>query len=210
MIWTHFFDLLLKAGAFVLIIILALLIPGLMDDPIRGMVLIFVLWVLSLIFIVRTPGSWLYCRIRLKMPITFSQASKLNGVLSPNPFRFHIGGNKWLPMKEVLLVERDMRYQEALRIATAWLEERERINEERKQEMRNATGTSKIFTGLIVAAFVFCIVTAFAELPPATYYIRWYCRIFDTDRYPVLLIACLMILTIIGPIALIKKIKERS
>ncbi|MFM9986844.1 MAG: hypothetical protein ACKVOK_16510, partial [Flavobacteriales bacterium] len=210
MIWTHIFDLLLKAGAFVLIIIMAVLIPELMDDPIRGITFIMVLWVLSLVFVVRTPGSWLYCRIRLKMPVSFSQASKLNHLLSPNPFQFKLHGQEWLPLLDVLEVESEKRFDLAMEISDSWEAERAQKARQTKEELRNAPGKSKVFLILFGSVAAYCFIAAFAGLPPANYYIRLYCQILDTREYSVSLIACLIILTIIGPIALIKKLIQRG
>ena len=210
MIWTHIFDLLIKIGTFILIILLFLLIPGLIDHPFIGIIFILVLWVLSIVFVAPTPGSWLYCRIRLKMPISLSQASKLNRVLSPNPFRFNLDGQKWLPLLEVLEVESEKRYEEAMRVSNNWIAEREQKDRQKREEFSNASPASKTLTILIIGFIIFCFIAAFTEIPPANYFIRFYCRIFDTDRYPVMLISCLMILTIVGPIALFKKLIQRG
>ncbi len=208
--WTHLYDLILKFLSLILILFLVLAVPGLIDHPFIAFLFLSVLWSLSIIYVVRTPGSWLYCRIRLKMPVSFSQASKLNHVLSPNPFLFKLHGQEWQPLLEVLEVESEERFDLAMEIADIWEINRALKAHQTKKVLRNAPVKSKFILLIMGVVVAYCFIAAFAELPPANYYIRLYCQVLDTREYSVSLIACLMILTIIGPIALFKKLIQRG
>lgn len=70
--------------------------------------------------------------------------------------------------------------------------------------------TDKIFFYIAILVTTGSFFTTFFELPPATFLIELYCRIFDTDSYPVTLIGLILILIILIPLALLKKLYDNK
>jgi hypothetical protein len=64
----------------------------------------------------------------------------------------------------------------------------------------------KILQAVAVTIVVASFLTSLLELPPATFLIKYYCSIFDTDRYSPIVIGGIMVIVGLLPILLIKKI----
>lgn len=69
----------------------------------------------------------------------------------------------------------------------------------------NKTTSSKIFTVLFIVILIYSFIAGYFELPPATLLIRYYCQLFDTDKYPATLISLVFCLICLLPLVLVKK-----
>jgi hypothetical protein len=203
--WTHIYDLTVKIGVIVLSVITFTNTPYFEDYPILLISLSLAVSIFLYLIFLRTLGSYLYCRINLKMPVSLDRAKALNDALSPNPFSIY--GHEWLHLKEVKYLDDDKKYATALQMLEQW--RIEKITERKKQveDFKNASPLSKAYQVAIVLMAVVFLLTSFLNIPPASYVIRYYCQLFDTDEYSPILIGCLMILAALLPILLIKKMR---
>ena len=74
----------------------------------------------------------------------------------------------------------------------------------------NKTNSSKIFTALFILILIYSFIAGFLELPPAALLIRYYCQLFDTNKYPVALIALVLCFIGLVPLVLVKKIMDHK
>lgn len=113
LLYTHIYDLILKLiTLFGLIVLLAEC--SFFNERVVLLLSVFVVLFLTLYyFLIRTVGSWLYCRINLKMKLSLLQAAKLNAALSP------IAGT-WLPMLEIKNIKQEDKYNFALHLYENW------------------------------------------------------------------------------------------
>jgi len=72
----------------------------------------------------------------------------------------------------------------------------------------NKTTSSKVIAGIALLITILSFVVSFFELPPATYLIKYYCQVFDTDRYPMILIGGILMLICLVPLLVLKKIVD--
>jgi len=75
---------------------------------------------------------------------------------------------------------------------------------------KNKTTSSKIFLALFLLILIYSFIAGYFELPPATLLIRYYCRLFDTDKYPATLISLVLCLICLMPLLLVKKIVDHK
>ena len=70
--------------------------------------------------------------------------------------------------------------------------------------MKNSTIINLLnLSGVIV--FIYLIIASNFGLPPASYFIAFYCEIFDTNKYPPMMIAALLTLVYALLLLIIKK-----
>ncbi len=204
--WTHIYDLTVKIGVIVLSVITFTNTPYFEYYPILLISLSFAVSIFLYLFFLRTLSSYLYCRINLKMPVSLDQAKALNDALSPNPFSIY--GHEWLHLKEVKNLEDDKKYDAALQMLEQWKKEKTAERKKQVDDFKNAPPLSKAFQVVIVVITILFLLTSFLNIPPASYVIKYYCELFNTDEYSPVLIGCVMIFVVLLPILLIKKLRE--
>lgn len=201
---THIYDLIAKLGILFISIPVLINLPYI-DHPAFLFIMIALISVVFYIFFLRTLGSYLYCRLTLKMNIRFNEAKALNEALSPNPFRYF--DMKWLPLKEVKALEESKKYPAALELLAVWTEERKQRRQAQKDTFNNNPAFIKVLDVLTVLVCLGFLATSILDLPPASYVIRLYCHVFDTTHYSPMLIGMLMTLVVVLPIFFYKKSK---
>lgn len=77
-------------------------------------------------------------------------------------------------------------------------------------DSNNKATSSKIFTALFIVILIYSFIAGYFELPPATLLIRYYCQLFDTNKYPATLISLVLCLIWLLPLVLVKKIMDRK
>lgn len=193
MIWTHIYDLILKLFCLLAPIALLAQIPFLEQHNALLFVFSFILSGLSYYAFFRTLGSQLYSQLVLKMPLSFSEAKKLNAAFAPLiPFPF-----EWLPMKEIAQVEAHLKYEMALQILHEWQTENKLKRAQYLSHFSNSSLKTKIMTGLAYLTIAYLIVASFINIPPVSYLSAAYMGLFNTNEYyPILnmLVSCLLAL----------------
>ncbi len=208
MFWTHIYDLVMKIGVLFLSIIILHNIPFLEDKGIVVTCVSLIISVVSYILFLRTLGSYLYCRLSLKMPINFKQAEALNEALAPNPFPFT--NLLWLPLKEVKDLHVEHKYETAIALLYQWKLDKQRKREEQINQSKNNSPIIKGLERLSVVIVLASFATSFLKLPPATFVIQYYCNLFDTNEYSPFFISCIMTIVCLLPIILIKRKLENK
>jgi hypothetical protein len=206
MIWTHKYDLAIKIVtlvicAFIIYLITTLEIPALED---RGMLIALPIIGLGIIFYAlffRTIGTYLYCRLVLKMKIGFKQSAALNNAFAPNPFT----NLKWLPMIEIRGLDDDKKYEVALTILKNWENDNTKKRTVDKNDYKNQPTYGKLLYLVMFAIIIFSFLASLLEIPPATYLIQYYCKIFDTQEYSPVLIGAILTFVGLFPVLGIKK-----
>lgn len=202
MFFTHLYDRLIKvvfltAGT---CLIITLDLPQQMELP-AFIALVIAMFLLH-IAVLRTLGSYLYCRLRLNMPVNLRQAAALNNVLCPYPHEYP--GTGWLPLKEVKALDPELRYAEALKLKNSWYEQL-RLRKEQEEKGFADRGVNRrllmVICGMLAGFGVF---TLFAGIPPASWLIDLYCRLFDTVSYPPALIGMILVAIAFLPAAIIR------
>jgi hypothetical protein len=196
MFYTHIFDAVLKLGILFLMIVLFVQFPYFEDSVIKIMFAV-VIALLCYIFFLRTFGSLLYARFILKMKVSFWEAKRLNVALSPNLLKYP--NLQWLPLKEVKILAVEIKYTTALEIIYKWEQESLADKKIEIKKFNDSSNLSKTFQVLGVIYVIFCFVASIMELPPATYLIKFYCNLFDENKYPATLIALILILIVVVP-----------
>ena len=195
MVWTHFFDLLLKLISIIptFIIAIAAMMPYYTDEGpgILSVLLILAFWYVIYKYLFRTLATYLYCRISLKMKVSFEEARQLNEAYTP------IFGMKWLPMKELRNARNIDKYQVALGIFRAWDEERRQDRQQTWAEFNHSGLGTRALTVLKYLLIVYFCIAVINGWPPADFLISVYCRLFDTERYYPALIMIILILPVV-------------
>lgn len=200
MIWTHYYDLLVKISILFLSIFTLNLIPFFDGHEFYLTILSIILSTTFYILILRTFGSYLYCRITLKMAITIGEAKNLNDALSPFPLQH--GDLNWLPLTEIINVEHSKKYEAALILANQWKKSKMENWVKTKEQSKGLVRLIEISIGVI---FIGMLISSNLNLPPSNYFIELYCKIFNTNQYSPMLIGTLASLIFILPLILIKK-----
>ncbi len=204
MIWTHFYDLILKLGILFLSIFIFIQIPFIEERGVLLFVLVLLISVGSYILFLRTLGSWLYSRLTLKMKVNFQQAKSLNAALAPiNQIGYY---SKWLPLKEVQNFPSDQKYLAAQQMIQNWQQENKR-EAEQKNLSKPSIKKLEIVAAILV---ILSIVLSYLQLLPASYLIELYLYVFQTDRYPPVLIGIILIFLFFIPYILWLKIKKKK
>jgi hypothetical protein len=68
------------------------------------------------------------------------------------------------------------------------------------------SSTHKILQIIAVLVVIYSFVASFFELPPATIFIKYYCTVFDTDRYSPILIGGILVILGLTPLIVIKQL----
>lgn len=204
MIWTHIYDLIVKLGTLFLSIFALTLIPFFEEQGVLIVILSIIFSVIAYTIFLRTLGSYLYCRLTLKMPVTMKQAKTLNKGLAPIPFQF--GDFSWLPLTEVKNID-DNKYDMALSLIDQWTMKR---RERWQKIIEQSTGFVKFIEILMAVIFIGMLATSHFNIPPASYIIELYCKIFDTNEYHPMLIGSLTSFIFIFPLILIKKVIQKK
>jgi hypothetical protein len=195
MVWTHFFDLLFKLISIIptFIIAIAAMMPYYTDEGpgILSVLLILAFWYVIYKYLFRTLSTYLYCRISLKMKVSFEEARQLNEAYTP------IFGMKWLPMKELRNARNIDKYQVALGIFRAWDEERRQDRQQTWAEFNHSGLGTRALTVLKYLLIVYFCIAVINGWPPADFLISVYCRLFDTERYYPALIMIILILPVV-------------
>ena len=116
--WTHLYDLIAKLGTLFLSLFVLTNIPFISDNSVLVPILAITITAVAYIFYLRTLASLLYCKFTLGMNINFKEAKELNPALSPNPFS--LKGYNWLPLKEIKSIDKNVKYETALRLMQNW------------------------------------------------------------------------------------------
>jgi hypothetical protein len=202
--WTHIYDAVLKAGFWLLAVIVAVNSPYFEDSVIEGVLVSTLITIAVYVYFLRTLGSYLYCRFTLNMKfITFDEAKALNEALSPNPFPYF--DKKWLPLKEVKSLPELEKYSAALNMLERWTKERKQKWQDKKDTFNNSPVFIKVLDVLTVIVCLGFLATSILDLPPASYVIRLYCHVFDTNQYSPMLIGMLMTLVVVLPVFFYKR-----
>jgi hypothetical protein len=195
MVWTHFFDLLFKLISIIptLFIIITVMFPIFADEGSVILLVVFMLgfWYVIYKYLFRTLATYLYCRISLKMKVSFEEARQLNEAYTP------IFGMKWLPMKELRNARNIDKYQVALGIFRAWDEERRQDRQQAWAEFNHSGLGTRALTVLKYLLIVYFCIAVINGWPPADFLISVYCRLFDTERYYPALIMIILILPVV-------------
>ncbi len=208
MFWTHVYDLLIKCSVLSLSILFLISVPFFEDKGILVGLLSLAISVLSYILIFRTIGSYLYCRITLKMSLNFNQAKNLNAALSPSPFQF--SNFNWLPLVEVKYLEEDKKYETALSLLNNWQLEKATLKSKKIEKFKNSSLAIKAIDILSFIIVIGSFVTTVFQLPPATFFIKFYCNFFDTEKYSAMLLSIIVLIIVLLPILLLRKLIEKS
>lgn len=208
MFWTHVYDLLIKFSVLSLSIIFLISIPFFENKGILVGLLSLVISILSYILFLRTTGSYLYCRLALKMGIIFNQAKNLNAAIAPSPSQF--SNFNWLPLTEVKYLEEDKKYETALSLLNNWELEKATHKSKEIEKFNNNSLAIKILDIIsIIIVFASFFTTVF-QLPPATFLIKFYCNFFNTEKYSVTLISVIMIIIVLLPLLPLRKLIDKS
>ncbi len=178
MFWTHIYDLTGKFVCLLIAVVLAISLPG-HDNEILQMVIIFILIPLLYFSIFRTLGSYLYCKLRLKMELNFSEAKKLNAALSP----LLLSNFKWLPLTEVKTLEPSIKYEAALKLCEEWEKENKNKLQEHINKFNLSSPKTKLFNILVILLIVFFGIASVMNIPPASYVTQGYQLIFGPEGY---------------------------
>lgn len=120
--WTHLYDLLAKISSIFISTMLISEISFEFSKPYYEFIASMLFAILFYVFFLRTLSSYLYCKLNLKMNLSFKEAKKFNKVLSPNPFTLKKNAHLWLPLKEVKLVPVSEKMILADKLVANWLE----------------------------------------------------------------------------------------
>src|ERR1043165_826831 len=176
-IYTHIYDAFMKLLAIALCATLTLQIMAI-DDP--GLPLLLGVLMLSVLLyyaLLKTLGTWLYCKFTLKMDLTFAQARTLNGAFAP------VWSNQWLPMKELKDIDDSIKYETALKIYEHWKETGERVKQTVKVEFAPKSNKTKVLTVIMYSLFVVFFITSIANVPPSSYIADMWMRIWGDNKY---------------------------
>lgn len=198
---THLIDGLIKLGLLFALILLLANIPFFEG---KGFLLLFTIAFLSIIlyvFIFRTLGSYLYAKWMLKMPLSWTQAKKLNEGLSPFSNHFMT----WLPLKQVKNLDDDIKYKTAVELIERWKIENQNKKQEAFESFKSGSNLAKTLKFIYITYIVVCLLTSFFNLPPASYVIEWYCVYFGDDSYSPMFIWAIMMLPVLIIVLLLKK-----
>ena len=176
--WTHLFNLLVKAVCFVAVITLLLLLPSLDDSEGLLFFAVFAACFALLYYgFFRRLGDYLYCTLYLKMDVTWQEVGLLKDGLSP------VISTKWLPMREVQKVPREQRFERALELLRQWNTHVTIKTEEKVEEFKDLSFLGKTLNALLILLVLGAIATSFLNIPPASYITEFYCNLFDTNSY---------------------------
>jgi hypothetical protein len=204
MIWTHIYDLILKLVTLFLSIIIMIQFPFSQDYDVISILIGVILFFVSYHYFIRTLATYLYCKLTLKMNVSFSQAKQLNNAFSP-VFSLHM---QWLPMTEIKPLDDSIKYEVALATYLKWEEDKKRERKQNVQDFKNAGQRTKILTVIMYVLVGYFMIAGFMNLPPANYLTLAYCKLFDTDKYyPILNCFLLALPTILIFKAIDKNIK---
>lgn len=206
MIWTHLYDLIIKIALLLTSILILTNIPFFEEHNLALIISLFSLWIGLYLLFGRTIGSYLYAKLSLKMDVSFKKAKELNIALSPLPKTFPL--QQWVPLKEVIAVQKDLRFDKAIELINIWqanLKKEKELNSEKENPKQ-----SKLITVIIGLILFGCFASSFYNLPPASYFIKYYCKTFDTDQYPLIITTLLTFLFCLFPIAIVIKFIKKS
>lgn len=193
MFWTHIFDLLLKlAILFLNIICLISFLPKFQYHDIVCICLSILLSSIIYVYFLRTLGSYLYCKLVLKMNISFNEAKQLNPSLAPYPF--NLTRFEWLPFTEIKSIPKEKRFHQMLQIQNDWQNNKKQEYIQQKNNFLNANTTLKVIQYLIWTLVGVFFITSYLQVPPAIYIINLYCTILDTNEYSPMFIGSILTL----------------
>jgi len=198
--WTHIYDLLVKAIALALSFVLFEGILNIEADQwlmVTGVLLVSVLLYYA---VLRTLGSYLYALISLQMPINWRQARSLNKALSP------VLDMRWLPMKEVKAVKEPLRYEAALRLCSDWDLERRQKRGDQLAWFQKLDGLSQVVNVVLVLLFLAIMTVSILNVAPASYVTEAYCTFFNTEEYYPMLNMLILMLPLLGAAFLLSKL----
>lgn len=198
---THTIDMIMKFISMLTSLFFSLSIPVLEDKGVILMSIMVALSVVLYIYFFRTLGSFLYCRLILKMPVTVNEAGKLNPALAPNPFA--AGGMEWLPLREVKQLSPDERYNAALKIMENWMAAKRAELAKKSRLLR----TYEIIAGVLLVVFYIMISE---NIPPAGYVIKMFCDWIGTDFYSPLLLTLIFAVIVFLPYVLLKRYQSKK
>lgn len=202
MMWTHLYDLVLKLVTMFLVIMLIVQVPVVGSNAFVGILLVIILFFVSYYLLIRTLATYLYCKLTLKMNLSFKQAKKLNDAISP-VFSLDM---QWLPMTEIKALDDNIKYEVALNTYAIWKEEKQKKMQQRLLDFKAAGQQSKTLTVVQYVLVAYIAIASFMNLPPANYLTIAFCKLFDTDKYYPILNSFLLIV----PTLLIFKVLGRK
>jgi hypothetical protein len=138
------------------------------------------------------------------MKVDFQQAGSLNEALSPYPFP----SLEWLPLEEIRNIKKEDRYETAISLLNSW--KQQKLKQKQIEKSKNSSSFIKGMEVVMIIWVIFSFLTSFLALPPATFFIAYYCTFLSTDSYSPVLIGCLMTLVLSGPIWIVRKYLERK
>lgn len=202
MFWTHIYDLLFKMVNLIISILILVQLPYQDYNPAFLIIGIMALFSIFYFFFLRTISSYFYSKFTLKMDLTFAQAKKLNGAFSPI-FNYNFN---WLHMKEIKNLDKDLKYETAVRIYEEWDLENKKKLKENLDYFKNSKVTAKARIVTMYLLIVFFGIASILDIAPASYITEWYCITFNTIKYyPMLNLIILCI-----PVILINKFLEKK
>lgn len=200
LMWTHIFDLFVKG---IVLLCSTVFLEYVLDIDAEQWLVITSILALSVVLyyaFFRTLGSYLYGRIRLRMPLSWRQAQSLNKALSP------VFSTEWLPMKEVKEVEMGLRYPTALELCNNWTEERTQNRQEHVVWFQNLDALSKAVNVVFLVLALALMAASIFNVAPASYVTDAYCAFFDTDEYYPMLNMLVLLLPLLGMAFLLSKL----
>lgn len=214
MTWTHPYNLLAQFVSFLLPIFILINIPYFEEGKgIAIFIISLVTAILLYIYFFRTLGNYLYCRLNLKMKISFSQTKKLNDAFAPNPF---LNGRKWLPLNILsdMRIDSEEKYIIALEQMEAWKAASKKEKIKASEDFKNSSVRTKIFGYVLVSFLIISLISSFFNFPPASLFIKLYCETFEEDRYPIILMGLLPVFVFIllyyGYIRIVQFIRKKK
>jgi len=212
MAWTHPYNLLAKFVSLLLPIFILIGIPYFEDSGIAICIISLITGILLYVYLFRTLGNYLYCRFTLKMKISLAQTKTLNDAFAPIPFAI---GSKWLPLDILsdMRIDGEEKYAIALEQMKAWkaVTKKERI--QATKDFKNSSVRNKATAYVLGGFLILSLISSFFNFPPASFFIKFYCDVFEEDHYPVMLMGMLpfvvLVLVYYGYILLVQSIRNK-
>lgn len=179
MVWTHRYDFLLKIIFGLIVILIFVNVPLFFGDLIFSIIIWSSVSYLLYNLYIRSFSSYLYCRYTLKMPLTYKEAGKLNEAFSPVSFT----RMEWLPMKEIIDADPDVKYQLALAMLNQWQLKKAEENNKRLEQLKQSNWWIRLTTVLYYVLIVYLTIATFLELYPMDLIARWTCKWMGTSTY---------------------------
>ena len=163
--WTHIYDLLMKVISLIATaaIVICIVQSLHLTRHVVGLIAassVLVIGIPLYLFIFRTIGSLLYCRISLRAKFSFSEARQFDSVLAP------MIPQLWCPLTEVREVAEQEKFAEALRRAEFWKQERVQFKLDRAVRLGEQTGTFRLVRGVLMALTFIGFAMGFFVIPP--------------------------------------------